>query len=736
MEQLNGTVLGKKPSSQQLIQALETVDHEVWLQPWCRDERAQDIYDEWARRLCRWLHLPEQSLGYMTTMRKKSQQDASAPIKPRCFQRENVARKVQAHFAELQAIRRQQPADHLIAPRGHQLLRAIQRAPWAEWQVDWRPQEVPRNATWQDVEPLLHWAENQWDAVYENIKSASRHGLQHWKIKMVDHLEAGKAKPFSRWLKGLPSMPYIKDGAQLVTHPIKIGEVLTQHWQSVYCPEHLGGMNDEQLDFMTQHIPQVPWELQPLSAEELRATALSRRPTACGLDGVTLQLFQKLPIEAWDMLSTLLNKVELGDRWPSSLTCVSMTAIPKADSPAIVAPLKCRMIAVLPQLYRLWASTRAAQAATQWLPRVLSRQCYGGVRGKSAKTATAMDSLLWDAANACGVEYRATYLDASRCFDTLRYGDLLGVARRVGLSARVLAALGAFYADHERFVCVKGWLQPGMKTLRGIPQGCPLSVLMCALWGLTWTSRTDAIMKSYPGQISGCACYLDDFSLGCQQASCMEECLGWTVEHFKMWNVQLNMEKSAIVVAPSPEQLPQPDNARQDSHWDRKSSCRLLGLTTGWSDADSLLSQRWSKAKVVINRLSAISLSQRLYRKVCAMYVVPLLYGLEYVPKDQDILQVDKATWKGLWGTARCASNRNLASAVALKSHTVLAEGRACVEACKAIWQLASQEHTRPMLLQLWHSRVQPRRLGLWAACLKCLIKARFRLLEGGGYPR
>ena len=69
--------------------------------------------------------------------------------------------------------------------------------------------------------------------------------------------------------------------------------------------------------------------------------------------------------------------------------------------------------------------------------RVLSRHCYGGVRGKSAKTASANDSLLWDLTNAAGVEYRATYLDASRCFDTLGYGDLLGVAeKRTGMGER------------------------------------------------------------------------------------------------------------------------------------------------------------------------------------------------------------------------------------------------------------------------------------------------------------
>ena len=132
------------------------------------------------------------------------------------------------------------------------------------------------------------------------------------------------------------------------------------------------------------------------------------------------------------MITTMLDKIETGDAWPTSLTQVSMTAIPKAESPAVVirhssVPNSSATSTAYGQVFR------ASQAAGTWLPRVLSRHCYGGVRGKSAKSASANDSLLWDLTNAAGEEYRATYLDASRCFDTLRYADLLGVAERAGM---------------------------------------------------------------------------------------------------------------------------------------------------------------------------------------------------------------------------------------------------------------------------------------------------------------
>ena len=94
-----------------------------------------------------------------------------------------------------------------------------------------------------------------------------------------------------------------------------------------------------------------------------------------------------------------------------------------------------------------------------------------------------------------------------------------------------------------------------------------------------------------------------------------------------------------------------------------------------------------------------------------------------------------KKMWRGLWGSARVASNKHLAAAVAIKSHTILAEGRKFMDACRNIWDLASSEQTktRPLLNQLWQARSQPRRQGLWATFLRCLVKARMRLIAGGG---
>ena len=107
--------------------------------------------------------------------------------------------------------------------------------------------------------------------------------------------------------------------------------------EAVYCPDELGGMTPAQLDYMTEYIEAVPWVQQPITPEELRAMAMTRKkPTSCGLDGVTLRIFQALPILAWQMITTILDKVETGD----ALAREPHTGIAKAESPAVVPPLR------------------------------------------------------------------------------------------------------------------------------------------------------------------------------------------------------------------------------------------------------------------------------------------------------------------------------------------------------------------------------------------------------------
>ena len=136
------------------------------------------------------------------------------------------------------------------------------------------------------------------------------------------------------------------------------------------------------------------------------------------------------------------------------------------------------MIAITSHVYRVWAGLRTQQLNEHWLHLVASRCTYGGLPGRSAVQAAALDSLTWDLSETTQTPIYSAYLDSSRCFDTLKYDDLVNCALALGASPRIMTALLSWYKSHQRFVMVKGWIQDHITPKRGIPQGCPLSVVI------------------------------------------------------------------------------------------------------------------------------------------------------------------------------------------------------------------------------------------------------------------
>ena len=153
--------------------------------------------------------------------------------------------------------------------------------------------------------------------------------------------------------------------------------------------------------------------------------------------------------------------------WPSALLEVSLCAIPKGDSPS-AAPLKYHLIGVTSHVYRVWSGFRAAQINKEWIGSLVGESNFGGVPKRSAKMASLMDALAWEEANLLDIPYFGAYVDCSKCFDTLRYDDLLRVSRTLGLSEKITVPLGGWHKQHRRRILVGGWLQEGLK---GNPAG-------------------------------------------------------------------------------------------------------------------------------------------------------------------------------------------------------------------------------------------------------------------------
>ena len=209
--------------------------------------------------------------------------------------------------------------------------------------------------------------------------------------------------------------------------------------------------------------------------------------------------------------------------------------------------MKHRLIGISSHVYRLWSGFRAKQANVCWIPRLVSDCNFGGIPKRSAKQASLLDTLAWEEANRCDVPYFGAYVDCSKCFDTLKYNDLVRISRALGLSERILTPLHAWYRSNRRRVVVSGWTQPEFSPQRGIPQGCALSVTMAIVWSLTWSSRASQILQRGDPVHHSCITYLDDYSFGSTSLPHLQEVLGWTERHFAAWGVCLNLTKSSLL---------------------------------------------------------------------------------------------------------------------------------------------------------------------------------------------
>ena len=91
-------------------------------------------------------------------------------------------------------------------------------------------------------------------------------------------------------------------------------------------------------------------------------------------------------------------------------------------------------------------------------------------------------------------------VDASKCFDRIRWSDAWSTLQELHAPHAILRAMSTFYLAHQRFTHVRGLLDPTpWDASCGLLQGCPLSVMTTLILVASWHVRfSPAILaKSY-----------------------------------------------------------------------------------------------------------------------------------------------------------------------------------------------------------------------------------------------
>ena len=199
----------------------------------------------------------------------------------------------------------------------------------------------------------------------------------------------------------------------------------------------------------------------------------SRTVGAPGLDAWDGDSLRSLDLQSKTLLCELLDLLDTSD-FPKFLLQARVVGIPQNDGSPNGRPLT-----VMSCIWRMW-SRRVARHTGIWMDRWMTPSIFGA-RPCAAASDGALELLM-------DVDLTILTLDQKQCFDRPQLASLRELGSRLGMP-RLALKVSEACAQLERFLFIDG--QPTSMLirggdLRGVPQGCALSVHFCNLAVWAW----------------------------------------------------------------------------------------------------------------------------------------------------------------------------------------------------------------------------------------------------------
>ena len=201
--------------------------------------------------------------------------------------------------------------------------------------------------------------------------------------------------------------------------------------------------------------------------------------------------FKVFSDKAFQYITELLNLIENGAPWPRATTKGRLAFLAKdPDNPHDV--LAHRLLSILSVLYRKWGTVRLKNLipwAADWKVDGFFAG-FGGVGAEEAwwETALIIEEHLID-----GTPFTIGSADIFKCFDQIQRDIIYAMAARLGMYPHVLDAYARFQEALDMHNTIAGGLGRAFTKLCGIPQGCPLSMLIIAMAMLPWVQMMHEI---------------------------------------------------------------------------------------------------------------------------------------------------------------------------------------------------------------------------------------------------
>lgn len=197
-------------------------------------------------------------------------------------------------------------------------------------------------------------------------------------------------KAVHRWLRGgsATAPKFMKHQGLLTARISTMLQTVSGRMKDIYS-KHKDSDPDEMLQgFLNKYgeviIPmKTNCELPVLTDEDFFDMCQSKPSTkAGGLDLWKYQELEQLPPSGWTPFRLVAMLAEATGSWPKVIRCISVTAIPKNDSP-FLDPDNIRAIGVSSAIYSLWSSIRYRHL-TPWMNLISPEGVLGGIPGRSA----------------------------------------------------------------------------------------------------------------------------------------------------------------------------------------------------------------------------------------------------------------------------------------------------------------------------------------------------------------
>ncbi|CAE7413448.1 unnamed protein product [Symbiodinium sp. CCMP2592] len=428
--------------------------------------------------------------------------------------------------------------------------------------------------------------------------------------------------------------------------PQEITEVAGQYWKSFWNTKRCSDADDVEVMEAIDFLPQLPVLDCNVDQQDLQ-WALSKLSTkkARGMDGFSNYELKALPLALHPHLLDLLNLFTKTGVWPQALLRARMALLHKTTEIGDITTT--RPITVLASVYRLWAkimTRKLLRHVTPHLPKTL----FGSVPGRcSGDMVGAVQSRL-ERSLLTGQPMHGVSLDFSKAYNTLPRELLEKINHRLGLGA-LWKPYSSFLSDLQRhFKCGDHWGSAQLSTV-GVPEGCPIAVGQMIL--LTWVF-TEAMRRQTSTTLFS---YVDDWVMLNGDAQLLAEAIMQLDKLARKFGLLLSLPKSGVFA--TDQKLARKLQALLGGQGFRLGLVKnFKGLGINFQTAKQLSAQirdeRWTKSKVLLNRLQYMPWSEKIKTQIVTRGIMPLVFfGAQTWATGKDFIREVRAKCNhSVWG--------------------------------------------------------------------------------------